>query len=229
MGWGAFALFCLVGGVTWWWGRKRRLEIEESRKRVQVAGEAKIGGTWSLFDQEGRPICSADFAGKYPLIYFGFTYCPDICPMELKKMAAALDLLPEAAKEKIVPMMISVDPWRDSIAHLSGYVSEFHPKLIGLVGTPQQTDIVTKQFRVYTSKGPEEVEGDYLVDHSIFMYFMDTNGKFVDYYGVALEAEEIAESMTNHLIARNELPEPGVLGNLKYWWANRNNNKKAKQ
>jgi len=224
MGWGAFVIFCVVGGVVWWWGRKRRLEIEQSRKKVQTAGEAHIGGTWSLVDHEGRPTTSADFRDKYTLIYFGFTYCPDICPSELKKMAEALNILPEGAKAKVVPLMISVDPWRDSVAQLSGYVKEFHPKLIGLVGTPQQTDNITRKFRVYTSKGPEESEGDYLVDHSIFMYLMDKQGKFLDYYGVAMEAGEIAESITNHLIASNDLPEPGILGSLKFWWANRNKN-----
>ena len=221
MGWGAFVVFCVVGGAVWWWGRKRRLEIEESRKKVQSSGDAHIGGTWSLVDHEGRPTTSADFRDLYTLMYFGFTYCPDICPMELKKMSQALDMLPEEAKPRIVPLMVSVDPWRDSIAQLAGYVHDFHPRLIGLVGTPQQTDSITRKFRVYTSKGPEESDGDYLVDHSIFMYLMDKEGKFLDYYGVAMEADEIAQSITNHLIANGDLAEPGILGSLKFYWNKR--------
>jgi protein SCO1/2 len=222
MGWGAFLLFTLVGGAIWYYGRKRRLEIEEMRKRVVSVGDVKIGGTWSLVDHEGRPVTSANFLGKYPLIYFGFTYCPDICPLELQKMAKALNMLPPEAQNLIEPLMFSVDPWRDSLAHLSGYVQEFHPKLRGLVGTPQQVDDVTRKFRVYTSKGPEETEGDYLMDHSIFMYFMGKDGKFLDYYGVSLEPEEIAESIKNHLVANGDLPEEGPMGALRWWWKNRN-------
>lgn len=201
------------------------MEIEESRKRITATGDAKIGGNWSLIDHAGRPLTSADFWGKYTLIYFGFTYCPDICPTELKKMTKALDMLPKEAQDQVVPMMISVDPWRDSIAQLAGYVQEFHPRLVGLVGTPQQVDAITRKFRVYTSKGPEETEGDYLMDHSIFMYLMDKDGKFVDYYGVALEADEIADSISKHLIARHDLPEPGVLGSLRWWWRQRSTTK----
>jgi protein SCO1/2 len=221
MGWGAFLLFCTIGGVAWWWGRKRRMEIEASRRKVTSSGDARIGGLWSLVDHEGRPQTSSDFKGQYTLIYFGFTYCPDICPEELKKMARALNMLPEAAQTQITPLMISVDPWRDSIAQLAGYVKEFHPKMIGLVGTPQQVDHITRAFRVYTSKGPEETEGDYLMDHSIFMYLMDKEGKFLDYYGVAMDAEEIAESIQNHLAERHDIAEPGFLGALKFWWYHR--------
>jgi len=226
VGWGAFLLFCAVGGSVWWWGRKRRMEIESSRQKVTATGDAKIGGLWSLVDHEGRPVTSAEYQGKYLLMYFGFTYCPDICPAELHKMATALNNLSPEAQDLIVPMMVSVDPWRDSVAQLAGYVTEFHPRMIGLVGTPQQVDHMTRAFRVYTSKGPEESEGDYLMDHSIFMYLMDKDGKFMDYYGVAMEAEEITESIQNHLIARHDIAQPGPIGALRYWWNHQKDSKK---
>lgn len=132
-------------------------------------------------------------------------------------MSKAINLMGEYG-EHIVPIMVTVDPWRDSVEHLAGYVADFHPRLVGLVGTPQQIDNITRDFRVYTSKGPEETEGDYLMDHSIFMYLMDREGKMLDYFGVAMEAEDIAESLRSHLIIAGLAPESGIIGRFKWWF-----------
>jgi len=118
----------------------------------------------------------------------------------------------EAGPELIQPLFVSLDPWRDSIEQIKNYVPQFNPRILGLTGTPQQCEEVAKKFRVYTASNkhtdtPDSATEDYTVDHSIFIYLMDKNGKFVDLFGVDKEAREIADRVRDHLIQRHELPE----------------------
>ena len=151
-----------------------RQRIAEQTKGV---GKPKVGGTFDLVDQDGIRFTNEDMAGKYALVYFGFTHCPDICPDELDKMA----LMHEKVKEKcgenvLVPIMISCDPARDTPPVLKEYLKEFHPEIVGLTGTYDNVKDTCKVYRVYFSTPPNVKPGqDYLVDHSIYFYLM---GKF---------------------------------------------------
>jgi len=196
----------VVGGlfVTYFWQKKKK--IHEAYK-IKSAGTAKIGGNWSLVDHNGHPCSNASFSGQYMLIYFGFTFCPDICPEELRKMAIVLDHLNARCPGLVQPLFVSLDPWRDSTDQMKTYVKDFHPDLLGLTGTPAQLEQLAKSFRVYTATdrnfSDTDME-DYVVDHSIFMYLMDKEGKFVDLYGVDKEPEEIIERITAHLVMRGD-------------------------
>ena len=116
-----------------------------------VSGEALIGGPFELTDQDGNKVTDQTYKGKLMLIYFGFTFCPDACPTALGVMSAALDKL-DVAADRVVPILITVDPERDTPPVLKDYVSNFHPRMVGLTGTPEQTAQVAKAYRVFYQK-----------------------------------------------------------------------------
>jgi len=172
------ALFFAVTGffvVSVFWMQKKK---KDKAQAIKFVGEAKIGGDWSLVDSNGVARTSKDFYGKYAIIYFGFANCPDICPTELKKMAKVIDILDSYfGTESIQPLMITLDPERDTIDVLSKYVKVFHPRLLGLTGTQEQIKNAAQTFRVYhTVVRKKDNKEDYLVDHSAFLFFMDKNG-----------------------------------------------------
>ena len=144
--------------------------------RSAVAG---IGGPFTLTDGNGKQVTDQDFRGKYMLVFFGFTFCPDICPTTLNMVSDALDRLGPKA-DKIAPLFITVDPKRDTPAVVKQYAAAFGPRIVGLTGTPEQIKAVAKAYRVYyaehrTGEGP----GDYSMDHSSVMYLMGPDGTFV--------------------------------------------------
>lgn len=192
-------------------------EMELTGHAVKVAGRSRIGGAWSLVDQNGVPLSAAMLHGRYVLLYFGFTFCPDVCPIELKKLASIVDALDAELADKqpdlVQPLFVSLDPWRDSVEQLGAYTAQFHPKLLGATGTPQQCDAMARMFRVYTSsdRASSTVDAsvdDYTVDHSIFIYLLDTEGKFVDFYGVNKERDEIVDSILRHMEERGHYRAP---------------------
>lgn len=175
----------------------RAKRVADASTRVESVGKAMLGGPWSLVDAGGRPVTSGDLLGKYVLLYFGFTFCPDICPNELVKMARvtdALDKLP-AFKDRIVPVFISLDPHRDTCAQVGAYCADFHPKMLGLTGTPGQVAAAAKAYRVYFSevdKSDEAGDEDYLVDHSIVIYLLGPDGEFVTFFTQMMCVERVA-------------------------------------
>ena len=128
-----------------------RLWMQRMFAPAIASGEALIGGPFELTDQDGNTVTDQTYKGKLMLIYFGFTYCPDACPTALGVMSAALDKL-DVAAERVVPMLITVDPERDTPAVLKDYVSNFHPRMVGLTGTPEQVAQVAKAYRVFYQK-----------------------------------------------------------------------------
>jgi protein SCO1/2 len=165
-----------------------------------VSGTAAIGGPFELVDQTGALVTDADFRGQYMLIYFGYTYCPDVCPTSLNRNMAAIDMLGDDASE-ITPILISIDPERDTPAQLSEYVEFFGSGLIGLTGSMEQVAKAAQAYRVYFAKaneGSDEADS-YLVDHSSFSYLMDTDGTFVDFFRHSLTPDEVASRLRNHL------------------------------
>jgi protein SCO1/2 len=139
---------------------------------------ARIGGPFTLTDQNGKTVTDADFAGKYRIVYFGYTYCPDVCPTDLTKIGAALRALDKQAPrtaQKIVPLFISVDPERDTPAQLKQYVGNFYPRLIGLTGTPEAIAQVAKGYAVAYMKQP--TPSGYLMGHTQVAYLMGPDGK----------------------------------------------------
>jgi protein SCO1/2 len=166
-----------------------------------VAG-VEIGGPFELVDQDGKTVTQADFAGKLMLVYFGFTFCPDICPTELLIMGQAIDLLGDKAAE-VVPIFISVDPKRDPPAKMKEYVAAFHPRMVGLTGSEDQVTAAAKAYRVFYRYAPAKEGGelgdDYRVDHTGYVYLMDRGGKYVAHFVHGQSAETMAEGIKKHL------------------------------
>jgi protein SCO1/2 len=155
---------------------------------------AAIGGPFTLTDQHGKTRSDAEFRGKLMLIYFGYTYCPDVCPTELQTMAAALDRL-GAEAEAVQPIFITVDPERDTPEQLAGYVENFHPRLLGLTGTPEQIAAAARAYRVYFAKAKQGEGEPYLMDHSSIVYLMGSDGHYLGHFGPETSAEEMAATI----------------------------------
>jgi protein SCO1/2 len=153
-----------------------------------------VGGPFALLNQDGKPVTNADFRGKYMLIYFGYTYCPDVCPTALTEVGQAVDKLGKDA-DKVVPIFITVDPERDRPEHLKEYVSFFHSRMQGLGGSVEQIAQVAKAYRVYYAKAREKGAGDddYLMDHTSITYLMGPDGKFLAHFSHGTSADAIAE------------------------------------
>jgi len=163
--------------------------------QVMSIGKAAVGGPFTLTDHTGRRVTDQDFRGKYMLVYFGFTFCPDVCPTGLQVMAAALDQLGPKAEE-IIPIFISVDPERDTPEQLAQYVPSFHPRLIGLTGSPEEIQSVAKAYRVYFRKVKDEKStAEYTIDHTSIIYLMDPNGEFVAHFTHATPVDVMVEKL----------------------------------
>jgi protein SCO1/2 len=163
------------------------------------SGTALVGGPFTLTDQNGKEVTEQDFAGRFMLIYFGYTWCPDFCPMSLSTMVQALDLLAPAEAEQVVPVMITIDPERDTVAQLAEYVPLFSPRLVGLTGTPEQTAAAARAYRVYFNKVEEGDPDAYLMDHSTFIYLMGPDGAYRRHFGANVPPEELAEGLRAEL------------------------------
>ena len=150
----------------------------EKAETPPLAG-ASIGGPFALVDQDGRRVTERDFAGRWRIMYFGYTFCPDVCPTEMQTIMAGLKLFANdmpAAAAKVTPIFVTVDPARDTPAALKQWVSAFGPTLIGLTGSSAAIDKVADEFKVYHAKGAKTA-GGYLVNHSSQTYLFDPDGK----------------------------------------------------
>lgn len=141
---------------------------------------ARIGGPFTLTNQDGKQVTDRDFAGKYRIVYFGYTFCPDVCPVDARNIGLGLSAVEKsdpALGAKIVPIFISVDPARDTPAVLKSFVANFHPRMVGLTGSAAAIDAVAKEYAVYYKKGELTPGGGYMVDHARATYLMDPEGK----------------------------------------------------
>lgn len=158
-----------------------------------------IGGAFALKDQTGKTRSDTDFRGQLMLVYFGFTYCPDICPTDLQQIGLAMNQLGADAKN-VQPLFITLDPERDTVEHLAQYVPLFHPKLLGLTGSVDAIKQAADAYRVYykrvaTGTRPD----DYTVDHSAFIYLIGRDGKYLGFFPPGTDAAKMVEMIRPHL------------------------------
>ncbi len=154
-----------------------------------------IGGAFSLTDQDGRTVTDASLKGKPTLLYFGYTYCPDVCPTSLLLMETAAEKLGPDGPKKVNLVFITIDPERDTTQLMKGYVTNFGPTIEGLTGTPQQIASVAHAYRVYYQKVPGKDGSPYLMDHSSIVYLLDSRGRFVTHFTHETKADTIAAAV----------------------------------
>jgi cytochrome oxidase Cu insertion factor (SCO1/SenC/PrrC family) len=192
----------LVGGSLAWTvlgggGRSGQLS-----KEIANSGKPLVGGPFSLSDPNGKRVTDKDFRGRYLLVFFGYTFCPDVCPAALQVIGAALDQLgPEG--EQIAPVLISIDPARDTPEKMGAYVKSFHPRMIGLTGSPEETAAAVKAYRVYAKKVPDDRNpSDYTMDHTSVVYLMGPDGNLVTFSAEITKADVLADQLRRGLAKR---------------------------
>ncbi|XP_034568024.1 protein SCO1 homolog, mitochondrial [Notolabrus celidotus] len=187
----------LLGGMKYF--KKEKEELIE-KERTKSIGKPALGGPFSLVDHNNKPAKSEDFFGQWVLIYFGFTHCPDICPDEIEKMIEVVDEIDKInSLPNLTPILITIDPDRDTPEAMNAYVKDFSPKLIGLTGTTPQVEQVSRAYRVYYSQGPKDEDNDYIVDHTIIMYLVGPDGEFLEYFGQNKKSVEIINSIASYM------------------------------
>ena len=162
----------------WLWLQAAR-EQPAADGGLVIMTPAAPGGAFSLIDHSGRPVTEQSFRGKHVVMVFGYTSCPDVCPATLTAVVGAMELL-GAKAQAVQPLFVTVDPERDTPAVLAKYVAAFHPRLLGLTGSPEQIRQMAQDYRVYVAKG-ETSGGAYPVDHSAYVYVIGPEGRVLTY------------------------------------------------
>ena len=175
-----------------------QLNSSTTIEKGHSTGTPMIGGSFSLINQDGNIISNETYRGKYVLIFFGYTFCPDICPSTLSNFSSAMDLLGNDAMH-VKPVFVSIDPARDSPEALKSYLTHFHKSFDGLTGNLEQIKHIKKIFRIFAvkSQASEPGSNNYLMDHSSISYLLGPDGKFITFFRYGAEAEVIATKLKN--------------------------------
>lgn len=199
----AFAGGIAVAAAGWllWPGEPEQRTAAALMDAVMWSKEP-VGGPFALVDHDGQKRTSADFRGKFLLIYFGFTFCSDICPIDLQSIAGALDKLGPAG-EAVQPLFITVDPEKDTPAQLKGYVGLFHPRMIGLTGSAKDIRSVALAYKVYYAKTVPTNRSDRGIDHTGFTFLLGRNGEYLGFFPPGTSADRLAETIKPHLATRD--------------------------
>ena len=169
------------------------------QSQTQSSGTALIGGPFTLSDASGKKVTDADFRGRYMLVFFGFTGCPDICPAGLQLISAALDKV-GAKADKVAPIFISVDPARDTPQKVGTYVKNFNDRIVGLTGTPEEVAAVAKAYRVFYEKTPNEsAPAEYGMNHTSIIYLMGPDGAYVTHFNPTTGVDAMADKLNKLL------------------------------
>lgn len=192
--------------VVFAFGAWLNLRHDDPPENAAVGGmvvNVDIGGPFELTDHTGAQFTRDDLAGDYALIYFGYTFCPDVCPTELGLMAEAIDLL-EGDGERVRPVMITIDPERDTPDVLSEYVPLFHERLVGLTGTEQEVRDVATKYRVFYRRFEDPNYTYYLMDHTSFVYLLSPTGEIASMFRYQTPPEEIAATIRQHMRSQSK-------------------------
>ena len=156
---------------------------------------ALVGGPFSMVNQNGEAVTEKNYAGKPMLLFFGYTYCPDVCPTELQIISAALAELGPQGKD-IQPILVTIDPARDTPEVLKAYVSNFGDQFLGLTGTPEQVAAMAKAYRVfYARQDNKDDPANYLMDHTSIIYLMGPDGRFLKHFNYTTDAKSLADGL----------------------------------
>jgi protein SCO1/2 len=173
------------------------LPLGQRLDAVEAPGSVAIGGDFTLVGQTGATRHPADFRGKLMLVYFGYTYCPDVCPTELQKMSEAVDLL-GARGDAVQPIFVTIDPQRDTVEQMKEYAANFHPRLVALTGSAEQVAAAARAYRVFYQQ-VKQADGTYVMDHSSVVYLMGRDGSYLAHFGAESDAAKMAAAIAKKL------------------------------
>ena len=185
--WGLVLAMIAFLGYSWFFPSKSPV--------VNIADEVR---PFSLTNHKGEPTTHEDFAGKHMLIFFGYSFCPDVCPTELSKVSLALEMLEAMGRsiDNLQPLFITIDPKRDTVEQLNDYVGLFHPKLIGLTGTPDEIDAVAKTYQIYYKKSdPDDTSDGYLMDHMSLLFLLDGTARRIYMFPATTSPAELVKAL----------------------------------
>lgn len=188
----AAAVAAFLGASAWYVVANRSADIFAECRQGQVAG-GDIGGPFTLVDTGGKTVTDKDVITKPTLVYFGYTFCPDVCPLDMARNVDAVDKL-DAQGVDVTPMFISIDPERDTPEALADYAYNMHPKLVALTGSPEQVKAASQAYKTFYKKR-ETGDDYYLMDHSTFTYLMLPGTGFVDFFRREATSDQMAESV----------------------------------
>jgi protein SCO1 len=188
----AAAVAALLGASTWYVLFNRPDDAFAQCRQGQVAG-GDIGGPFTLVNTAGQTVTDAEVLTKPTLVYFGYTFCPDVCPFDMARNVEAVDILEDRGLD-VTPVFISIDPERDTPEALADYASNMHPKLIALTGTDEQVKTASQAYKTFYRRQPSEDEF-YLMDHSTFTYLMLPGTGFVDFFRREVTSDQMAEGV----------------------------------
>jgi len=194
-------IFCsfLLGGLVGLAAYPEAWPKRASVLPVERTGKPLVGGPFALTDHHGQRVTDKDFRGRFMLVYFGYTFCPDVCPADMQILSTALENMGPKA-DRFAPIFITIDPERDTAEQLASYVQHFHPRMIGLTGSVDEITAVAKAYRVYFSKVKDEsAEDEYLMNHSAFIYVMNEQGEYLTHFGHGTKPDAIVERLTKLL------------------------------
>lgn len=180
-------------GAAQVWLRAPEDRFAQCRSSVIAGGAGAIGGPFSLTNvTTGQTLTDTQIITRPTLLYFGYTFCPDVCPLDAVRNAEAVDIL-EADGYDVLPAMISVDPMRDTPEVMAAFTENVHPRMLGLTGTPEQTDAAARAYRVFYRINREGDDPYYLVDHSAFTYLVLPGHGFVEFFNRETTPQEMAQ------------------------------------
>ena len=196
----SFAAGAAIAGLLYGlWPKEPPQRSAEELMNVLMWQREPVGGPFALIDQEGRRRTDVDFRGKVMVIYFGFTYCTDVCPTDLQSIGSALDRLGPLA-DNVQPLFISVDPDNDTPEQLKKFVGLFHPRIVGLTGSAAQIRRVANDFKVYYAKNAPTRKLDAAVDHSGYTFLMGPDGSYIGFLPPGTSAERMASFIRPHAV-----------------------------
>ena len=214
--WKTIGLFTLVSGGLYFWSYNKKKELEIIKE--DEANRAAVGGPFKLIDHNGNEFTEKNLLGKFSLLYFGFSHCPDVCPAELDKLTIWIDRIKKDCNVDVQPVFITCDPIRDTPEVLQHYLKDFHSSIIGLTGTHSQIKEMCKNYKVFFSTPANaNPTDDYIVDHSTFTYVIDPEGQFMEAIGTIYDEEEGLERIEQHI--KTFLPKAEREKRLNKWYA----------
>lgn len=170
----------------------------KSGSSIVIAGAPQIGGAFELVNHKGEAVTNADFNGKLMLVFFGYTFCPDVCPTEMQTLSVVMEELGDDAGDA-VPVFVTVDPSRDTVPVMAGFVEAFHPSFVGLTGSEAQIADIKKRYKVFSQRDENGDPEYYLVDHTSYTYLMDRKGDLITVFAYGTPPEDMVAKIREQL------------------------------